>query len=338
MKRYFSHTALAALLLTVALAGCQREPLPGDGAVIRFSVASPVISAEETKATDPDKPHERTYLVQKTRPVKLFGCSTETGSTERTLLFDDVALSCTDLDTEKWEYSPLKYWIQDGTHDFRAVFPAPAAGNYGYDKDNDELDVQFTMGPDDELLVASAQYSAASRTNDKVALNFQHACAAVRFLFTDGTNEYVLKSFQLENITTAGTLSYGSTTTWTPSSTDTKVYPWALSSWAIPPVDAQTGEGAAPEGWYFVIPQSLSTTADDAAVVSFTYAVGPGATDQVLPVTLKLNTSGSTSNITAWEAGKIYTYKISIQANAIDFDVTWTDWVAGHDDFNYIGD
>ena len=338
MKRYFSHTALAALLLTVALAGCQREPLPGDGAVIRFSVASPVISAEETKATDPDKPHERTYLVQKTRPVKLFGCSTETGSTERTLLFDDVALSCTDLDTEKWEYSPLKYWIQDGTHDFRAVFPAPAAGNYSYDKDNDELDVQFTMGPDDELLVASAQYSAASRTNDKVALNFQHACAAVRFLFTDGTNEYVLKSFQLENITTAGTLSYGSTTTWTPSSTDTKVYPWALSSWAIPPADAQTGEGTAPEGWYYVIPQSLSTTADDAAVVSFTYAVGPGATDQVLPVTLKLNTSGSTSNITAWEAGKIYTYKISIQANAIDFDVTWTDWVAGHDDFNYIGD
>ena len=87
-----------------------------------------------------------------------------------------------------------------------------------------------------------------------------------------------------------------------------------------------------------MIPQDLSAAANDAAVLSFTYAVGPDATDQVLPVTLKLNTSGSASNITAWEAGKIYTYKINIQANAIDFDVTWTNWVAGHDDFNYIGD
>ena len=330
MKRGFSYLALLALLLTAAFAGCQREPVPGTDDIIRFSVASAVISAEETKVADPNKPHESDYLLQDARPIKLFGCCTETGSATRTLLFNDVALACTDLTTEKWEYSPLRYWVQSGAHDFRAVFPAPAEGKYNYDKDSDKLDVEFTMGLDDELLVASAQQAEASRTSDNVPLNFQHACAAVRFMFKDANGEtapnYSISCFELQNLFKTGTLSYNEASgtaialnKWSYTGTaDVSAYLWTAGA-SDPAKTVSTADFTALYGWFFVVPQEI-----DAAKIYFKYKIGTESLEY--PVTLSLDLTDSV--VDKWEPGSVYTYKITIQAKAISFDVEISeDWI-----------
>lgn len=323
MRRHLAYPALAALLLTAALAGCQQESLPASGDAIRFSV-SPAEVSVKTKAGKPD---DSAYLIAVGKKALLYGGFYE-GTAAATSLFDGSAtLECTAVSgtSSTWSYGTQKFWDKRYTYDFRAVFPSTATVTAG---SSSQVDVSYDMASGYDLMVADTTIYAAYRSANLVSLKFRHACAAVRFLFTDGTNEYALKSFQLKNIATAGTLNYGAAEPWTLSPTDTKVYSWKLSSWPIPDADAQTGEGTAPEGWYYVIPQDLSAAANDAAVLSFTYAAGPNETDQILPVTLKLNTSGSTSNITKWEAGKAYTYKINIQANEIIFTVSFGDWGA----------
>ena len=333
MKHSFSYLALLATLLTAAFAGCQREPVPGTDDIIRFSVASAVISAEETKVADPNKPHESDYLLQDARPIKLFGCCTETGSATRTLLFNDVSLACTDLTTEKWEYSPLRYWVQSGAHDFRAVFPAPAAGDFSYDKDYDKLDVKFTMGVKDELLVASAQQAAASRKSDKVPLNFQHACAAVRFMFKDANGDtapnYSISCFELQNLFKTGTLSYNEASgtaialsKWSYTDTaDASAYLWTASD-SDPVKTVSTADFTALYGWFFVVPQEI-----DDAKIYFKYKIGTESLEY--PATLSLDLTDGVAD--KWEPGSVYTYKITIQSDYIGLSVGIDDWIDGGD-------
>lgn len=337
MRRKPAYPALAALLLTLALAGCQQEPLPASGDAIRFSV-SPAEVSVKTRADVPPPLTSWSYLNTVGNTAVLYGSCTDGTTTPptTTTIFDGESplLKCTaateETDDERsatWSYTSegaaTRYWDKRCTYDFRAVFPANKVSVTS--GSSSQVDVSYAMASGYDLMVASATgIDAATRTTNTVSLPFQHACAAVRILFTDGDNNYFLKSFQLKNIVTEGTLNYGAATPWSLSATDT--YQWKLTSWEIPAPDTE-GLGAAPEGWYYVIPQSLSATGDDAAVISFTYTVGQNGT-QNIPVTLKLNTSGSDSNITKWEAGKTYTYKISIQANEIIFTVSFGNWGA----------
>jgi hypothetical protein len=331
MRRLFAYLALAALLLTATLVGCRQEPLPASGDAIRFSVAPAAEVVLQTKA----KPDGSSYLIHEDSEVLLYGSFYEDGAATKTPLFNGDGGSTTlkykalsDATGFAWSYDDLKYWDKRYKYDFRAVFPKEKVSVTS--GSSSQVDVSYAMASGYDLMVASAtDLDAATRmTNSEytVSLPFQHACAAVRILFTDGDKDYFLKSFQLKNIATAGTLNYGAAEPWTLSPTDTKVYQWKLTSWEIPAPDAE-GLGAAPEGWYYVIPQTLSDADADAAVVSFTYSVGQNGT-QNIPVTLKLNTSGSASSITKWDAGKAYTYKINIQANEIIFTVSFGDWGA----------
>lgn len=340
MRRYLAYPALLALLLTTAFAGCQREPLSGSGDAICFSVAPAVVSAEQTKADD-GRPHGEGYLLQTTVPVKLYGGLS--GSTD--LLFNGVELLCTDAQANTWTYSPLRFWVKNSTHNFRAVFPPKDSGQ-SYDVASDELTVVYDMASSYDLMVASAEQETATRTSNQVNLPFEHACAALRFRFTDANGDtapnFEITSLELQNLSKTGTLTYkgvsgtaAASMNWAPDARVAAAYTWTAST-SDPAMDVDE-ENKMFKDWFYVIPQTLTYDANQTtihAAIHFTYTLTDGLNTQDMQATLNLDTASTPE----WARANAYTYDIKIQPNAIVLDVTWTDWVAGHDDFNYIGD
>lgn len=298
MMNRLKHPVGPALLLAVTLAGCRLEPLPADAVAICFSVATEVDVSTRTKAD----------LVGdsgiQSGTIKLYGSK----GTEAVFAGTELSYS-----GSAWTYSPLKYWERENAYAFRAVFPFDASVSSG---SSDEVVVAYDMASGYDLMVASSEVASAPPTDNSVPLVFQHTTAAVRFLFKDGDQDTYITSFELQGLITSGTMTYNNTgdlPTWGSTSSATYVWP-GTSPWEVPEDYDETGL----EGWYFAIPQDDLT----GATLSFTYTVGNADGAQVLPVTIPLNTG----SVTSWTRANAYTYKIQIQANAIEFDVGWEPW------------
>lgn len=309
-----TYLATMALLLT-AFTGCRQEPLPEAGNAIRFSVDADYDLSVGTKAELVD------LAGMQTGAIKLYGSMA--GVT--TPVFDGIALSYSTTDS-RWSYAPVQYWIQNGTYDFRAVFPAAAGVTAG---SSAGVTVNYSMATDNyDLMVASkTSVSANSQVasgNPDVELAFQHACTAVRFLFkeSDNNNDYYLKSMTLQGVNTSGTMTYNSTLAWSDYGT-TAASLWS-DSWKIAPTATEeyTGPG---DGWHILPPQ---TSLDNAKLV-VTYTVGNADGAQILPVTIPLkyvDATDSGKSVSSWDRAKTYTYKIELQANAISFSVSCESW------------
>lgn len=343
MGRKLTYLATTALLLTLAFTGCQREPLPD--AAVRFSVAPVGMEASSTKAiANTDKPTDGSNLIFDNSKVKLYGHLTPSGETAKTV-FTGKDLVCTESSgTFSWGYTPVVYWERKAAYDFLAVFPHDASiqGN-----SINGLKVNYKMQEevsgdmqrsDCDLMVASASVASAPPANNTVGLTFNHVCAAVRFVFKDpdlGANDpskYTVTSFELQGLYTENTydvsVSAGAWKAWaSTASRAPHVWAWSGSGAVKAAYDYLWTPTAEEPGWYFAIPQDLDATDSK---ICFTYTVGTST--QALPVTLSL----VTDNITKWELGKVYTYKIQIRANAIDFSVTSAEWVRDRD-FDYTG-
>lgn len=311
-----TYLATMALLLT-AFTGCRQEPLPEAGNAIRFSVDADYDLSVGTKAELVDLAGMQGGT---------FGAIKLYGSMAGTKVFDGTTLS---YEASKWSYGSVKYWVQNGTYDFRAVFPASAGiiGTPG----SAEIKVAYSMATDNyDLMVASkTSVSANSQVasgNPDIELAFQHACTAVRFLFKDGENlDYYITGFSLSGLTTSGTMTYNAANalpTW--GSTSSTTYAWpGTTPWEVPE-DYDDGTGL--EGWYFIIPQDLT----DAAELRFVYTVGASGTQEI-PVTvpLKGGVGVNTSGVTSWARANAYTYKITIRPDYISLSVGFDAWEDG---------
>lgn len=294
MRIHTTYLVFVALLLTVAFSSCRREPLPENA--ILFSVGPEVNVEAATKA---GAPADQGYSA-----IKLYG------STASFTVFDGTPLTKNST-SGAWEYSPLKYWEQGQTYNFRAVYPAEAdiveASSTSVEIDYNSLgsNTASVYSGNYDLMVATAQNKQTQST--KVPLQFHHACAAVGFVFTRSDNvsaDCKVTSLKLKDVYTSGILTYTSTTEdatvtnsdWTLPASTTGTWTLSSAEWAVPTAVQ----------WYFVVPQPLS-----GASLEYTYTFG---TDAAKTVTLPLPA-------VTWEPGKAYKYTIDIGISEIDVQI-----------------
>ena len=237
---------------------------------------------------------------------------------------------------EAWSPSGgARYWPEDETLDFYAYAPYSFKDNKQFDngaltidKTNYTMSFSYTVPTTTDGNDAVAQpdimfaYAACSRstTNERgnVPLEFAHALAAVKFVAND------IAGCTINRITLKGLYGAGDCT-FTPAGEDGKgedkpsgTFAWNnlgdkkdfTQKFDVKLNDQQSGEqpitGEDSPTTFMMIPQQL---ADATVVVELTTNDG-----QPQEVEGKL----ASGNLTEWEAGKIYTYKISTES------INWT--------------
>lgn len=321
-----------ALLLTVSFTGCQEEPQPESGDAIRFSVAPAVTSDLQTKAD----PSVEADLIADGKTITVWG-SFKVGTADWTKVFENQPQTVTcskEGSTVSWDYGATRYWNRRANYRFCAVFPTTAAVQDG--SGSDKVIVNYPSLPGYDLMVASSPLiDAATNGSNPVNLKFQHTGAAVRFLFAKtvgDTKTYNVTGLTLQNIAVGGTMTYkgasndgGASISWAPDAAGNAT-PWTGAPWNDVPEttsDVPFASIATPE-WIFAVPQDLAATSTTIPALTVAYTVD----GQTLEVTLPLKTT----NIAKWETGKAYTYKITVNPNAIELTVEWTEWAEGGTD------
>ena len=305
-----------------------------------------------TKGIKPDNP---AVLLTEGNKVSVFG--TRIYNDEPETVFSNRPLTCNAVPNPStpsnplssvWTYTPVKYWKDNGDYFFSAVFP--------YSNENVTIDntyvlrVNYFAGENYDMMVArSFQDSAESK--DPVELRFKHTTSAVRFLFgkssSSDSDQYVLTSFQLENFVASGEFSMATRVTgepsinagdWSVSSSYGTLFSWTAETPAdripiIHPSSAGNPDGYTPMGWYYMVPQTLSTQAS----VRFSISYNNGT-----PVETVLNIYGATDQTdgigTAWLPNCVYNYFITVNQSGLNLTVRRTLWdevTVTTDDFNF---
>ena len=330
MKRAPAYPVLLALLLTVALAGCRREPLPEAGNVIRFSVEAAVAVDVQTKA-DGDLPDAEEVL--KSNPIALYGFCTKSSGTETLFNGAPGTSALTYNTTLGWHYDPLRYWNQGGVYDFRAVSPASSVKTGGSAAITTGSKVEANYGNYD-LMVASNHSTtplASSSSVAPVALAFSHAASAVRFVFKKGNDDRTIQITHLEvnNIYAFGTMTYSwdgqkDAITSTPdANSKTDLFGWTWDGvedpWEL------TDAYQCFDGWHLVVPQTLNDQPAAKATVKFSYKIGNGEAQSAI-----LSIPDHT-----WLPGKTYEYQINLDVLAIGLTFTVKPWPTSVVDGSY---
>lgn len=327
MRRSVAYPALAALLLTLALAGCRREPLPASGEPIRFTVSPAGVSSAPTKTDLPAVAAPADRLDRDENTVRVWGTYQEGSAPEANVFAEPyLVLTCSGMGASaSWSYdSGRYYWNRSASYKFRSVFTDRHDVDIQNGSSVNSVSVNYSGGYD--LMVSGITVPAADQQSAN--LRFMHACSAVRFYCVDpyrgnGAPKNYISTFRLTNISATGTLVYdgnsssstavltGWTSIGTPGDvTDTKV----TLPWGVPDINVEDTEDAALTPWFYFVPQTLGSDTH----IQFSITAG----DHTVVVDRPLN-EGSLPD--AWVAGQKYTYFIVIQPT-ISFDFTVTPW------------
>lgn len=339
----------AYLLLLVAALSCRKQEAsaPEDARAIRFSAVAP--AAVSVSKAPSEFPSGEEVLFSDGNVIGVFGTwlSPENVSTD---VFSKIPLTCYE-DTPgefRWDYSPHKYWRQGGFYDFNAVFPRSAAVQYG--TNGNKLVITYSMHADNyDLMVASAERDLrVTDDTSPVNLLFRHGCAAIRFLFSKGsdTNHYYLDSFSLGNLHTVGILVYNGgevhVSDWNSAEYRTaSVLEWQAASEAgriDVPEDYADLSADGWDNWHFAVPQNMVQDDGVHPLLRFSAYVN----DDTVPVStvLSLPETYAGGDPVIWEPGKVYTYYIQIQPSDATVTLVATPWessFAAVDDISFGG-
>lgn len=342
---------ISLAFVSALLVGCGKESrieVSNGPKPISFSPGVSTI----TKAV---KPNDPTVLLSVGNEASIF--ATRVYNTVPETVFSNLALHCDAVPnpstpsnplSSAWTYSPVAYWKDNGDYYFSAVFPY-SADNVSINNTY-ELNVSYFAGDNKDMMVARTHQDAAS-SKDPVDLVFKHTTSAVRFLFgkssSSDSDQYALTSFQLENIIGAGEFSMATRVTGSPTITSSN---WSVSNvyttlfaWEADnvedrksishPSDVDDPDGYTPMGWYYMVPQSLSTD----AAVRFSVSYNGGA-----PVETVLNFYGATDHVSesgiAWAPNQVYNYFITLNQSGLDLTIQaipWDEVQITTDDFNF---
>ena len=121
-----------------------------------------------------------------------------------------------------WEYSPLRYWVNESVFTFLAAYPY-SENNEGFtlDPSNSSLNLTLSETPakEDYLIATNVTDTSVEGFSKTVDLQFSHALTSVRLnIWRDGVkhqnDQMRVRKVTLRNIRKAGT--YSSSTGWTP--------------------------------------------------------------------------------------------------------------------------
>ena len=164
-----------------------------------------------------------------------------------------------------------------------------------------------------DLLVAKTD-ELAGNTNTAVALSFNHALTAIRFVCGDDMQVGTVKSVSLKNVYSKGTYNMG-TQTWSDLDTPATFSQTLDKVTTGTPDEALTSEAQT----FMMVPQTLPDGAQLEVVFTDNSSI-----DHTLTADIKG---------TSWPVGKTVTYKIS--SRSINWSYTLT--VSGPADFTYTG-
>ena len=220
-----------------------------------------------------------------------------------------------------WDYRDgTRYWTEGKLYDFYAVYPATgvAADVKEGTITIENFDCTATGKDAVDLMTATAlNVSADKMIQDDLAvgLKFQHKLARVKFITISEGDAITITEAKLYGISHTGDFNEG---TWTPDATSSSDIP-SFNTESLSISNNDTDEHLLFGGDLLLIPQDL----DNAATFVFTYQYA-GETE-THSVSSTLSTVG---DVTAWDAGKSYSYLISIPQQPVDvtLTVTVTDW------------
>lgn len=247
-----------------------------------------------------------------------------------------------------WAPETDYFWPKTGKLTFAAYSPADAAGTYTHTAQGLQIE-GFTVpavGGQYDLMYSDRAYNRTSSDNnytgsqttnpyDGVDIVFHHALSSI--VFKVGTAEdystgadidFTIKSITIKNVYGAGdfneTLTDGTTTrtpAWTATGNADAQYVAFTGDFAVPE-DGTTYTEPTGAADLILLPQSFES--NTAAVVEIAYTYETAASGEI--ATTETFILKNSTNATAWEPNKRYTYRIIFGLDKITFAPIVENW------------
>lgn len=364
---YISHIVSVLLVLVVCLfSGCEKsatQKVTDDLGNDYISFSGETSDGYAVKSEDGSTPTLATTDILKTEPFGIFGGKSYDGKTNFSSVFQTDRAQLVKWEEEgttgKWTYKPPQKWERAMHYRFRAVWPY-VERNVKANSSANLLSVTYhSLNEDYDLMVAYAKRYPLGDSEGvgQVALTFKHALAGLRFIvkYSDEATTKDLDAiteFYLTGIYSQGQLFYGyakadsgpESMIWDLSeytfNVDTPQFHWPNSKGVTKGTDipfggtknteanvyftkTTSGETYTSDGAALIVPQTLSSQRGK-TYVHFRTTLGGTALHTVeLPKKLL-------------EAGKIYTFTLSINETTITIDGKVQDWKEIHSNTDII--
>lgn len=242
-----------------------------------------------------------------------------------------------------WEYSPLKYWTEAGTHSFTAYLSkcgniTLGENNYPtvtYDKDSETLNIADSTSPweittenqFDFLYAYHSRSMNEANPHRPVEFNLNHLLCAVQFNLVNlmPSENVTFYGFRLQGVYHTG---YATITKGIPSISLTDKTKTIFINSPIAPIKldfnvplnifANTGK-VGEDGYILLLPHEESKFGDIKAVISYQYGT-------TVVNNREINLSGNGAATNNWRAGQKYVYNFYIQDNRISLEVKVVPW------------
>lgn len=213
-----------------------------------------------------------------------------------------------------WTYDGTRYWIPGKTYNFYAVHPAGLNASVADDGTItvNGFDCSATGGAAVDLMTATAPGSGDNP--QPVALEFGHELARIKFTVKSENTVATVSSFKMYGVNYQGTLTKGATASWS-SVTACTAYktPYKLENFAF---NTTNGFEKNVLGDVLLIPHTDLTNAE----LEIAYRYQDETEDRISTISLQ------TTDIVQWDAGKSYSYTLTIKGGELVITVNVVDW------------
>ena len=338
MKKYL----ILALTAALAAVGCSKsfEVEPASGTAVGFSTWTNVLTKARTAGSS-------TFV--NGDDFNVYGFKTINAA--NTTVFNGDAVS---YDGTDWTYDNLRFWDPNASsYTFYAASPADKIASADAQTGEFTSNSIAFAGNDNDVLVADKKVVAKADYNNPVNLSFNHIASLVDFKVKKHAEiaaaTVAVTSFQLNNIDNVGTFSvndaYTSShpvVTWSPTARGAYSNTSGVTSVATLPDNVGTDGSDFLINNLIAMPQTFRTDAN-IQTVTIEYSITSGGDTVTNTATFNLKTFDNVDDkdnedtlIGGWEGGKHYTFYITINANAIVFTASITDWVTPDNGYHYL--